>query len=75
MIKTGKSGWENHFFSILNPYKFTGYMNEKIYSGPVCGIALIDSDGNVVYGKTPSVNECQSYDAPSLLEMQYVWRF
>ena len=50
-------------------------MNEKIYSGPVCGIALTDSDVNVVYGKIPSVNECQSYDAPSLLEMQYVWRF
>ena len=41
----------------------------------VCGIALMDSDGNVVYGKIPSVSECQSYEAPSLLEPLYVWRF
>lgn len=47
----------------------------SVFDKTVCGIALIDSDGNVVYGKIPSVSECQSYDAPSLLEMQYVWRF
>lgn len=47
----------------------------SVFDKTVCGIALTDSDGNVIYGKTPSVSECQSYDAPSLLEMQYVWRF
>ena len=47
----------------------------SVFDKTVCGIALIDSDGNVVYGKIPSVSECQSYDAPSLLEAQYVWRF
>ena len=41
----------------------------------VCGIALMDSDGNVVYGNIPSVSECKSYDTPSLLEPLYVWRF
>ena len=47
----------------------------SVFDKTVCGIALIDTDGNVIYGKIPSVSECQSYDAPSLLEMQYVWRF
>ena len=41
----------------------------------VCGIALMDSDGNVVYGNIPSVSECKSYDTPSLLQPLYVWRF
>ena len=47
----------------------------SVFDKTVCGIALIDSDGNIVYGKIPSVSECQSYDAPSLLEPLYVWRF
>ena len=41
----------------------------------VCGIALIDLEGNVIYGKIPTVSECQSYDPPGLLETQYAWRY
>ena len=40
----------------------------------VCGIALLDSEGNVIFGKTPSVAECKAYDSPNLLNVQYVWR-
>ena len=40
----------------------------------VCGIALLDSEENVVFGKVPSVNECKTYDLPSLLDVQYVWK-
>ena len=40
----------------------------------VCGIALLDSEGNVIFGKAPSVEECKAYDAPSLLNLQYAWR-
>ena len=40
----------------------------------VCGIALLDSEGNVIFGKAPSVKECKAYDAPSLLNFQYAWR-
>lgn len=40
----------------------------------VCGIALLDSDENVIFGKVPSVDECKSYNLPSLLNVQYVWR-
>ncbi|MCQ2107345.1 MAG: hypothetical protein MJZ05_01110 [Fibrobacter sp.] len=39
----------------------------------VCGIALFDSEDNVIFGKVPSVNECKSYSLPSLLNVQYVW--
>lgn len=41
----------------------------------VCGIALVDSEDNVIFGSVPSVEKCKSYDAPSLLETQYVWGF
>ena len=41
----------------------------------VCGIALTDSEGNVVYGKIPSVAECKSYNGVNYLNTQYVWRF
>lgn len=40
----------------------------------VCGIALLDSEENVVFGKVPFVNECKTYDLPSLLDVQYVWK-
>lgn len=40
----------------------------------VCGIALLDSEENVIFGKVPSVDECKVYDFPSLLNVQYVWR-
>lgn len=38
-----------------------------LFDKTVCGIALTDSDGNVVFGKIPSVAECKSYDGPKLL--------
>lgn len=41
----------------------------------VCGIALLDSDGNVIYGQIPSVEKCESYDGPNLLTNQYAWGF
>lgn len=41
----------------------------------VCGIALFDSDGNVIYGQIPSVEKCESYDGPNLLMNQYAWGF
>jgi hypothetical protein len=37
----------------------------------VCGIVLKDKDGNVLFGKEPSVAECESYDGPDLLMPQY----
>ena len=39
----------------------------------VCGIALLDSDGNVIYGQIPSVEKCESYDGPNLIMTQYAW--
>lgn len=41
----------------------------------VCGIALLDSEGNVIYGQIPSVEKCESYDGPNLLMNQYAWGF
>ena len=42
----------------------------------VCGIALLDSDGNVIFGQMPSVETCESYDDSNLISVQqYVWRF
>lgn len=39
----------------------------------VCGIALLDSDGNVIYGQIPSVEKCEAYDGPNLIAIQYAW--
>jgi hypothetical protein len=33
----------------------------------VCGIALKDKDGNILFGREPSIAECESYDGPNLL--------
>lgn len=41
----------------------------------VCGIALVDSEENVIYGRIPTVNECLSYKAPTLLDTQYAWSY
>jgi hypothetical protein len=42
----------------------------------VCGIALLDSENNVLYGKVPTVEECQAYDKPSLMTSSgYAWSF
>ena len=41
----------------------------------VCGIALIDSEENVIFGKVPSVDECKSYDGESLVVPQYAWGY
>jgi len=37
----------------------------------VCGIVLKDKDGNVLFGKEPSVAECESYNGPNLLQPLY----
>jgi hypothetical protein len=37
----------------------------------VCGIVLKDKDGNVLFGREPSVAECESYNGPSLIVPQY----
>ena len=41
----------------------------------VCGIALIDSEGNVLFGKGPSVDECKSYNEQTLITPQYAWSY
>ncbi|MDR2999967.1 MAG: hypothetical protein LBU89_01775 [Fibromonadaceae bacterium] len=33
----------------------------------VCGIALKDKDGNILFGREPSVEECESYKGPDFL--------
>ena len=40
----------------------------------VCGIALVDSDGNAIYGQIPSIEACEAYDGPNLLAPQYARR-
>jgi hypothetical protein len=50
-------------------------MDWSPFDKTVCGIALIDAEENVAYGKIPSVEECLSYETPNLLESQYAWRF
>ena len=82
---SGENVWEldlffNEYILYSGDYVIEGNIgihlkDWSVFDKTVCGIALIDSDGNVVYGKIPSVSECRSYDAPSLLETQYVWRF
>jgi len=37
----------------------------------VCGIVLKDKDGNVLFGKEPSIVECESYNGPNLLQPLY----
>jgi len=37
----------------------------------VCGIVLKDKDGNILFGKEPSVAECESYNGPNLLQPLY----
>jgi len=33
----------------------------------VCGVALKDENGNILFGKEPSVAECESYDGSQLI--------
>ena len=47
----------------------------SIFDKLVCGVALIDLEGNVLFGKVPSVDECKSYDGESLVVPQYAWGF
>jgi len=37
----------------------------------VCGIVLKDKDGNTLFGREPSVAECESYNGPDLLLPSY----
>jgi pimeloyl-ACP methyl ester carboxylesterase len=39
----------------------------SLFDKIVCGIALKDRDGNILFGREPSVAECESYDGPGLL--------
>ncbi|WP_297699509.1 hypothetical protein [uncultured Fibrobacter sp.] len=41
----------------------------------VCGIALLDSQENIIFGKIPSVEECMTYEFSDFLNIQYVWNF
>jgi len=43
----------------------------SMFDKTVCGIVLKDKDGNVLFGKEPSVAECESYNGPNLLLPQY----
>ena len=47
-------------------------MDWSLFDKTVCGIALTDSEGNVLFGKVPSVEECKSYDGPKLLT-EFAW--
>ncbi len=40
----------------------------------VCGIALKDKDGNILFGKEPSIEECESCGGPNLLQPLYSWK-
>ncbi len=46
----------------------------SLFDKTVCGIALKDKDGNVLFGKEPSIEECESYGGPNLLQPLYSWR-
>jgi hypothetical protein len=48
-------------------------MDWSSFDKTVCGIALKDKDGNILYGKEPSVTECESYNGPDLLLPIYSW--
>jgi hypothetical protein len=43
----------------------------SLFDKTVCGIVLKDKDGNVLFGKEPSVAECESYNGPELLAPLY----
>ena len=47
----------------------------SIFDKLVCGVALIDLEGNVLFGKVPSVDECKSYNEQTLITPQYAWGF
>ena len=47
----------------------------SIFDKLVCGVALIDSEGNVLFGKVPSVDECKSYNEKTLIMPQYAWSY
>ena len=46
-----------------------------VFDKLVCGVALIDLEGNVLFGKVPSVDECKSYNEQTLITPQYAWGF
>jgi len=43
----------------------------SLFDKTVCGIVLKDKDGNILFGREPSVAECESYDGPNLLQPLY----
>jgi hypothetical protein len=43
----------------------------SLFDKTVCGIVLKDKDGNVLFGREPSVAECESYNGPELLAPLY----
>jgi hypothetical protein len=45
----------------------------SLFDKTVCGVALKDKDGNILYGREPSVEECESYNGPNLLLPLYSW--
>ena len=47
----------------------------SVFDKLVCGVALIDLEGNVLFGKVPSVDECKSYNEQTLITPQYAWGF
>lgn len=83
LANIGKNVWELDMY--FNEYIL--YSKESVTEGniglhltdwsdfdkTVCGIALLDSEGNVIYGQIPSVEKCESYDGPNLITTQYAW--
>jgi pimeloyl-ACP methyl ester carboxylesterase len=41
----------------------------SVFDKTVCGIALKDGNGNILFGREPSVAECESYEGPSILPL------
>lgn len=85
LFNLGENVWElDVFFNLYLLYPGNSVSEGDIelhltdwsaFDKTVCGIALTDSDGNVIYGKIPTVAECKSYDSPDHLNTRYVWRF
>lgn len=85
LANVGENVWE----LVMNFNKYILYPGESISEGDVgihlkdwslfdktiCGIALLDAEDNVLFGKVPTVEYCKSFDEPSLLTPLYTWKY
>lgn len=85
LVNMGKNVWElDLYFNRHILYSKDSVVEGNIglhltdwspFDKTVCGIALLDDEGTILYGKAPSVEECKSYDQPNLITTQYAWSF